>query len=283
MHSASRPHPSHLPARSRVTLHHHHQPCGDSDRGKGSTRGINPWICPPASAFLRFPSQHCCFIHGMAPPGFFQCPLPTWGQTQPSKSQACCRQQSPAPAPQHPSSMAPVGSFHRKTHRILLSLAPDRDAGRCSIPEATAHSAGTHATAPTPNPSPGPSPQVLRPRALTLHVSPGMVALGCRGVCVTVQPSRCWELGPPEPMSTDTSRQRHQTEPIPSPSHLLQKLCCPNAPPLYKSPGIHCLQPPSQQDLAAEGSCCRALPLLMLLPAAGLQHGTATAPLILSA
>lgn len=130
MHSASRPHPSHLPARSRVTLRHHHQPCGDSDRGKGSTCGINPWICPPASAFLRFPSQHCCFIHGMAPPGFFQCPLPTWGQTQPSKSQACCRQQSPAPAPQHPSSMAPVGSFHGKTHRILLSLAPDRDAGR---------------------------------------------------------------------------------------------------------------------------------------------------------
>lgn len=216
MHSASRPHPSHLPARSRVTLHHHHhQPCGDSDSGNGSTCGINPWICPPASAFLRFPSQHCCFIHGMAPLGFFQCPLPTWGQTQPSKSQACCRQQSPAPAPQHPSSMAPVGSFHGKTHRILLSLAPDRDAGRCSIPEATAHSAGTHATAPTPNPSPGPSPQVSRPRALTLHVSPGMVALGCRGVCLCHSPAQP-VLGTG---ATRANVHRHQQAKAPNRAH----------------------------------------------------------------
>lgn len=114
-----------------------------------------------------------------------------WGQREPPDPCVCCRQQSPALAHQHPTSMVPVKSFHRKPTKSSCPQPLTGAVGPCSIPEATAHSAGTCTTALTPNPPPGPSPPVALPQAA------GPVELGCREVCAHSPTlfSRHWELG----------------------------------------------------------------------------------------
>lgn len=144
-------HSSHILPTSLLAAGPHQQHCRDCGREKGSICGINPWICPPALAFLHFPSQYCPGLPPVLPahlranralqiPGMLQAAEPSSGSPASLLHGTC-------------------GKLSWEAHRILLSLALGRDAGHCSIPEATAHSAGTHTTAPTPNPPPGPSPK----------------------------------------------------------------------------------------------------------------------------
>lgn len=147
-----------IPAGSRATTLHPQQPCRDSGREKGSICGIDPWICPPALAFLHFPSQYFCFIHGKAPRLFLQCHLGANRAPQiPSRLQAAEPSSGSSASLPH----GTCGKLSRQTHR---SCCPWHLTGHCSIPEATAHSAGTPTTAPTPNPPPAPSPQAPQPR-----------------------------------------------------------------------------------------------------------------------
>lgn len=194
MLSAPQPHPAHLAALSRATLHHL-QPCRDSDREKGSLCGINPWICPPAMAFLYFSSQYCCFIHGMAPQVFIQCHLPTWGQMEPSKPQACGSSRAqlwlPSISPWH---------LWKLSWKTIRSCCPWHLAGLWVVAASLKPQHTLQAL--TPRHPPQTLQQVpphkchsLEP--LTLHVSPGMVALAAEEPV----PTGVGNWGHAEPMS----------------------------------------------------------------------------------
>lgn len=164
--------------------------------------------------------------------------------------------------------------FSWKPHKILLSLALVRAAGPRSIPEATAHSAGAHTAAPTPNPLPGPSPQVADPRVPATLCTPGDGGTRLqRGLCpqpCPAGPGTTQRLCPLTPAGqVEASNRAHQ-----SPSRL---------PPQHPSFANQWALTAHACPTAGFGSCHRALPLLMLIPAAGLQHSTAMAPLIISA
>lgn len=125
--------------------------------------------------------------------------------------------------------------FSWKPHKILLSLALVRAAGPRSIPEATAHSAGTHTAAPTPNPLPGPSPQVADPRVPATLRTPGDGGTRLqRGLCPQPCPAgagttqRLCPLTPAGQVEA-SNRAHHITLPP-----------APTAPPICKPMGTHC-------------------------------------------
>lgn len=133
---------------------------------EGSTCGINPWICSPALAFPHSSSQHCTSIHL----SFLQYPQPTWRQTEPPqipRRAAGSRGQlwlPSIPPPWHLQGVFMENPPNRPWHLTRLRV--------CSIPEATAHSAGTCTAAPTPNPTLSPSPQVAPPQAPANQCTP---------------------------------------------------------------------------------------------------------------
>lgn len=148
MLSASQPPPSHLPARSRASLHH---PAGPVAGKRAAYVALSPgfahqlwhfYVSHPKAAASSMswhpwsssvPSAHLGPSRALQTPSMLQAAEPSSGSPAPLLHGTC-------------------GKLSWQTHRILLSLALGRAVGCCTIPEATAHSAGTSTTALTPHP-----------------------------------------------------------------------------------------------------------------------------------